>query len=117
MLVDKNNNPLNEQNGQNQEPAKRDARTLPTGTLIYNLIRFAGEEIGIENMIHQLEAIKQERKMVADPPQMAALKEHYKSLTQARFIVANEINERFESVDKARWAELGIEVHELVPPT
>ncbi len=123
-LLDANEKPI--QSAQAKEEAKNghdhdsgkgkaDVRTIPTGTLIYNLIRFTGEEIGMENVVHELEQVKLQQKMVADPPQLAPIRQHLAQLKEFRFVVANEINERFLTVDKMRLAQCGIEVVEPSP--
>jgi len=111
-IVDQNEKPIPSTNGANHSQDTHDVRSLPTGTLIYNLIRFTGEEVGLENVRHQLQMAKQQQKLVSDPPQLTALEEHLGSIQRARYIIAHEINERFADVDKMRVARLGIEIVE-----
>lgn len=117
-LVDQNEKPItNGQNGQSHGPETADVRTVPTGTLIYNLIRFTIDEIGLEGMVgHMLEA-KEHHKMVADPPQLERAKEKLAQMQEARYIAAREINERLKDVDKARLDSLGIKVVAPAAPT
>lgn len=108
-------------NGQSHGPEVQDVRGLPTGTLLYNLIRVVGEEVGIEGFIHQMEEAKKAKKMVGDPPQLARAKEVYTAMCQRRFIFANELNERFKDIDAARAKACGITIFvpkgdELPPP-
>jgi hypothetical protein len=91
-----------------------DVRTVPTGQLIFNLIRAAGEEIGVGNAIQQVKAMKEQQKMVADPPQLEAMMNHLATMERYRYIIANEINERFKGIDQQRITELGIVITE--PP-
>lgn len=97
-------------NGQSHGPDIQDVRGLPTGTLIYNLIRVTGEEVGIEGFIHQMEAAKEAKKMVGEPPQLARAKEVYTAMCQRRFVFANELNQRFKDIDEARAAACGITI-------
>lgn len=97
-------------NGQSHGPEVQDVRGLPTGTLIYNLIRVTGEEVGIEGFIHQMEAAKEAKKMIVDPPQLARAKEVYTAMCQRRFIFANELNQRFKDIDEARALACGITI-------
>lgn len=97
-------------NGHNHGMEKRDVRGLPTGTIIYNLIRVTGEEVGLENFIHHEEVKKAMQKTIGEPPQLAAAKQAYQSMVQGRFVFANELNERFKTLDQARCSELGIEM-------
>ncbi len=97
-------------NGASAKPGRVDVRSLPTGTIIYNLIRVTGEEVGLENFIHGMEQQKAAQKLVGDPPQLAAAKQAYDQMVQSRFIFASVLNDRFKDVDAAYWARLGIEV-------
>jgi len=97
-------------NGQSHGPEVQDVRGLPTGTLLYNLIRVVGEEVGIEGFIHQMEAAKEAKKMVGDPPQLARAKEVYSAMCQRRFVFANELNQRFKDIDEARAVACGITI-------
>ncbi|TAL41921.1 MAG: hypothetical protein EPN91_09585 [Salinibacterium sp.] len=110
-ILDQNEKPIS--NGANRKKDVHDVRTIPLGTLIFNLIRFAGEEIGIGNMIRQLEEIKLQQKMVADPPQLGALRKHLETLEEHRFICANEINARTAGIDKARLEACGITIEDM----
>lgn len=85
-----------------------DVRAVQTGTLIYNLIKVTLEETGIGNAIHQFKALKEQQKMVSDPPQLTAMEAHLREMEKYRFMFANEINNRFAAIDQARAA--------LVPP-
>jgi hypothetical protein len=113
-ILDQNQRPIqSSENGQNKESSKVDVRTIPTGTLIYNLIRYTGEEIGIANTIHQIEAIKEQQKMVNDPPQLAAMRDHEKHVQAWRYLISVELNERFADIDNARLAGLSLSVVDL----
>ena len=118
-LLDQSGNPLPKDpaaepvgNGQNHDKEMMDVRACPTGTLFYNLIKVTLEETGIGNAIAQLKAIKEQQKMVADPPQMTAMQAHLREMEKYKFIFANEINQRFALIDKQRREQLGIAVVE-----
>jgi hypothetical protein len=112
-ILDKNQKPIN---GQDQNRQTHDVRVVPTGTLIYNLIRFTGEDVGLGNAIQQFEMAKQQQKMVVDPPQLAKLKEHHQEVQHHRYIIAAELNARFADLDGAYRARLGIEIIEPIQP-
>jgi hypothetical protein len=108
--MSKDNEPSNK-NGKSQ-PGQVDIRTVPTGTLIYNLVLVAGKEQGAWAMIQQLEAMKAAQKVVGDPPQLTAMYAEFRNLEQSRFIMANELNVRFRDLDMAIAARRGIEIFE-----
>lgn len=119
LISDENGKPMSSEteaqpkpgsNGQSHGPEIQDVRGLPTGTLIYNLIRVTGEEVGIEGFIHQMEAAKEAKKMVGEPPQLARAKEVYTAMCQRRFVFANELNQRFKDIDEARAKACGITI-------
>ena len=96
-------------NGANkQEHGMLDIRTVPTGTLIYNLILATQDERGAGMAIHQMEMMKAQQKMVADPPQLENAKAAFVNHEQRRFALANEINIRFKASDESRVADLGM---------
>lgn len=101
-------------NGQSHGPEKQDVRGVPTGTIIYNLIRVTGEEVGLEGFVHQMEQAKEAKKMVTEPPQLVRAKQVLAQMGHNRTVLALELNERFKHIDLARCAELGIQV--FVPP-
>lgn len=109
-ILDKNSNPMPKtQNGEAGRDVA-DVRAIPTGTLIYNLIKFSMEENGLGNARHQLMAMKEAQKLVADPPQLAAITEHLMQVSEFRYIIAKEVNDRFADLDEAYRRKLGIEV-------
>lgn len=97
-------------NGNNQPVDVADVRAIATGTLIFNLIRYATEEIGLENAMHQIEFMKEQQKAVSFPPQYEAIKKALADIQERRYIIANEINKRFAKLDAERRAEVGIEI-------
>jgi len=116
-LTDKNGKPLN---GAERKPPKNgqsgdsvvDVRTVPTGTLIYNLVLTGSKELGARAMIQQLEMMKVQQKMVAEPPELAAMRAEHANLENARYVMAAELNARFKDFDAAFAARRGIEMHE-----
>lgn len=117
MITDENGNKIDAEpearpgsNGQSHGPEIQDVRGLPTGTLIYNLIRVTGEEVGIDGFIHQMEAAKESKKMIVDPPALARAKDVYMAMKQQVFIIANELNQRFKDIDEARAKACGITI-------
>lgn len=97
-------------NGQSHGMDRHDVRGLPTGTILYNLIRVVGEEVGLEGIIRQVEVQKAKQKIIGDPPELVKMKEVYEEMVTRRFVFANELNQRFKGVDEARRKELGIEI-------
>jgi len=96
--------------GNGKSTGEMDVRTIPTGTLIWNLFLRAWDEKGMGMGMMQLEQLKAQQAMVADPPQLAELREQLKLAEHERFVLANELNVRFRDVDKARVDELGLEL-------
>lgn len=86
-----------------------DIRTVPSGTLIYNLIRCTAEELGIEGMLHHHEMTKHQNKMIVDPPEVLRAKEMLTAMQNARYKLANEVNIRFQSADAMRIATANID--------
>lgn len=93
-----------------QPKGKADVRTLPTGTLMFNLIKYSAEEIGLENTLHLMKQKKEELKMVEDPPQMARLVEVLQHIGGIRYVLAMEMNTRFAEMDAAYCARVGVEL-------
>lgn len=89
---------------------KADVRTLPTGTLMFNLIKYSAEEIGLENTLHMMKQKKEELKMVEDPPQMARVAEVLQHIGGIRYVLAMEMNARFAEMDAAYCARVGVEL-------
>jgi hypothetical protein len=79
-----------------------DVRTIKTGILVYNLMRYTIDEIGLDNLKHQLEEVRAQQKMVAMPPQYDQIVAAHEDIKQRRWIIANEINLRFADIDDAR---------------
>jgi hypothetical protein len=122
LIEDANGNPMSKdeeteeapKNGANGKDTSKvtDIRTVPTGTLFYNLVLVAGKEQGAWAMIQQLEAMKAQQKMVQDPPQLTAMYAEFRHLEQSRFVMAQELNMRFKDFDMAFAARRGIEMFE-----
>lgn len=110
LIVDKNSNPMPQTANGEADKDVFDVRAIPTGTLIYNLIRYTGEEVGLENMEHQLQAMKEQQKLVADPPQMVAIRARLQEIKERRYIIAKDINDRFADLDAAYRQKCGIEI-------
>lgn len=92
--------------------AVTDIRTVPTGTLIYNLVLIAGKEQGAYAYIQQLEHAKTQQKILVDPPELTAMYNEFKHLEQGRYVMAQELNARFKDMDMAFAARRGIEIFE-----
>lgn len=103
-------------NGKNpiETPEKIDVRMVPSGTLIYNLIRYSIEEIGIKSMLAQADQFKQANKLLVDPPQISAAREGLAGIEQARYAMATEINIRMASLDEMRIASIEPEEDEEI---
>lgn len=95
----------------------QDIRAVPTGTLVFNLIRVSVAELGMGNAIMAFEQEKKQQKMLIDPPPLSAMKEQFKSIEHDRFVMALELNRRFADMDMMRCAKLGIEIIEVGGPT
>jgi hypothetical protein len=89
-----------------------DIRTVPTGTLIYNLLLVGGKEQGAYAYIQQLEHAKTQQKLVVDPPELQAMYAEFKNLEQARYTMAQELNVRFKEFDADIAKRRGIEIYE-----
>jgi hypothetical protein len=87
-----------------------DVRRIPTGTLVWNLFLSAQAEQGLAGAIRQFQEIKKQQKMVADPPQLAQMIEHFKIAEHERYTIAKEINARFRDLDMRRCETLGLEL-------
>lgn len=121
MITDENGNPLKSDQSEETQPdgedrvgkiSEQDVRTIPTGTLIYNLGKIAGREDGCMGRIEELEMIKAHQKMVQDPEELAMLKHHLPLLEHTRYVIASELNIRFKALDDALAKERGIEIFE-----
>lgn len=119
LIEDANGNPLSEEekpvNGAKMQPKQVDIRTVPTGTLMYNLILVATKEQGAAAMIQQLEMMKAQQKMVQDPRELTAMYAELQNLEQSRYVMAQELNARFKDFDMAFAARRGIEIYEPGP--
>jgi hypothetical protein len=122
-LVDQNDKPIAAEpavkeakgNGHAQkDPAVMDVRAMPTGTLVYNLIRQTCDEVGLENELNRMEAMKQMQRMVALPPQVQAqydkIAAFHQEIVRSRYIIAREINQRFADVDAMRREKEGVDL-------
>ena len=111
-LVDANGNSMptttTTEPGSGAPQKTMDVRVVPFGTLNYNFIRAAIDELFAANAIQQVMAMKEQQKMVADPPQLEVMKEHLELAQRHRYIMGNEINERMRLVDQARREEVGL---------
>jgi hypothetical protein len=121
-LVDANDRPIQTEeqqqeapkNGQNHDKQTQDVRAAPTGTLIYTLMRYTIDEVGLDNICHQLEMLKAQAKMVQDPPELERARHRLQQIQAHRYVLARELNERYADVDLARCKALGIE--QWLPP-
>lgn len=119
-LLDSNERPIQPEaaekpaNGKNHDQNVMDVRAVPTGTLLYTFVKTVMDETGVESFIHQMEAMKLQQRMVADPGELVRAKGVYHAMAQRRYVMARELNERFADLDKARRDALGIA--EWVPP-
>lgn len=120
LIEDANGRPMSEEgapangsNGSSEEStAPVDIRTVPTGTLIYNLVLVAGKEQGAYAMIQQMEALKAEQRIVTDPPRLTAMYVELRNLEEARWVMAKELNIRFRSNDLQLAAKRQLEMYE-----
>lgn len=123
LIEDKNGKPLSDDkeqsgddngksNGARASGGVMDVRTVPTGTLIYNLCLVTNREDGAFAMLQQLEQMKVTQKVVGDPPQLVAMHAEYQLLQEARYGMAAELNFRFKAMDIHRAKTLGVEIFE-----
>ena len=124
-IVDPNNRPIEtedkaeaeapateEKKGSNGESNQgvADIRAIPIGTLIYNLGLAILDERATGMAVQQMNQMKQEQKLVVDPPPLMMAKAHLEESEKRRFAFANEINIRFRDSDKRRIDESDLEV-------
>ena len=121
MLTDEHGKPLKAEadqkeappkNGESKKTGQQDVRTIPTGTLFYNLAKMASREDGCMAMIQQFEMMKAQQKMLEDPQPLAMAKQELDIIEQTRYIIARELNIRFAAIDVALAKERGIEIYE-----
>lgn len=118
IILDHNNRQLRKEPDANIHPkpvSVTDVRAIRTGTLFYNLIRYTCEEIGLDDMKHQLEEVKERTKSVTYPPQYEQICAAYEDICERRYIIANEINRRYDTIDTSRAAAAGIDITPLPP--
>lgn len=121
-LVDKNGRPVEEtkeegegagpekpKNGEGkiEQEGRVDARLIPRGLLIYNLIECRLNMLSAEAQIQGMQMMMQQQKMVVEPPQMQLAKAQHAEAERTRAIIVTNLNERFRSADERYWAELG----------
>ena len=115
MITDKNGKPIDSDspsNGKKEEQKAVDVRTVPTGTLMYNLCLIASREDGAYAMLQQLEAQKVAQKSVTSSPDLLMMHEHYQALQHTRYGIAAELNFRFRDADLMHAEKLGVEMYE-----
>jgi len=118
-LVDKNGNPVKKEEkkeeakpkngaGKMENPEGRvDARLIPCGLLVYNLIECRLSMLSAEAQIQGMQMMMQQQKMLIEPPPMQMAKAQYAEAERTRAIIVTNLNERFRKSDEAYWAELG----------
>lgn len=89
-----------------------DVRSIPTGTLMWNLYLASNAEHALLSQIRQLQILKEAQKMVEDPPQMQKMIQDFHEAEQGRYTIAKELNARFHDRDMSRCSGLGIELYE-----
>lgn len=122
-LTDEHGRPLTKEdddkpNGKSKGGIRReqvDVRSIPTGTLLWNLYLASNAEQMLIGQIHQLQVLKQMQKMVNDPPQMQQLVADYQNTERERYTIAREVNARFRDMDLSRCARLNIELYDPAP--
>jgi|SRR5690606_35790790 len=113
-ILDKNARPISseQQNGHSRQ-GTMDVRTIPTGTLIYNLIRYTNECMGLQGALQQFDLMRQQKLVVNEPPQITKIREHLEQAEACRYLISKELNDRFAEFDKGRIASLNLEVLDL----
>lgn len=96
------------------EMKRADVRTMTFGDLQVNLTMSLIEVHGISQAIQQLEMMKEQQKMVADPPQLAQVKQAGEEARYRVNVIKAEIDRRMHDIDQRRMAEYELEV-EVMP--
>lgn len=99
-----------QKNGQSHSREIQDVRTVPSGTLFYNLAVVTAKEEAMGGMVQHIEMQKQQQKLLVDPPELVFLKSQLEHFMQMRYIIAQELNSRFKDLDEERCTKLGIQV-------
>jgi len=88
----------------------QDVRTVPTGVLLFNLCLCSNGMQMNRMTLDEMTRIMKEQKVIADPPEVAYLKEALQHQLMARNVMVGELNYRFRDLDKKRLEEIQLEV-------